>query len=132
MKMQLKSALVSSLVAAGLTLACAPLQAQTVLRFASEAARSDPQTAGGEKMNELLKAKTGAHEVIVSNLRHYEALVHAREAILRVQEGLEQQVPGDLLAQDIRECLWYLGSITGDISEDEVLGYIFKNFCIGK
>ncbi|MFT3963510.1 TRAP transporter substrate-binding protein [Propionivibrio sp.] len=59
MKMQLKSALVSSLVAAGLTLACAPLQAQTVLRFASEAARSDPQTAGGEKMNELLKAKTG-------------------------------------------------------------------------
>ncbi|HOY50321.1 MAG TPA: tRNA uridine-5-carboxymethylaminomethyl(34) synthesis GTPase MnmE [Prolixibacteraceae bacterium] len=85
------------------------------------------------RMQETLSAnKVGAHEVIVSNLRHYEALVHAREAILRVQEGLEQQIPGDLLAQDIRECLWYLGSITGDISEDEVLGYIFKNFCIGK
>lgn len=60
MKMKLKSAFLSSLVAAGLTvLANGPLQAQTVLRFASEAARSDPQTAGGEKMNELLKAKTG-------------------------------------------------------------------------
>lgn len=60
MKMKLKSVVVSSLAAFGLTVfAGGPLQAQTVLRFASEAARSDPQTAGGERMNELLKAKTG-------------------------------------------------------------------------
>lgn len=64
--MKLKNALLASLAAAGLMLATLPAQAQTVLRFASEAARSDPQTAGGEKMNELLKAKTnGALEVKV-------------------------------------------------------------------
>lgn len=86
-----------------------------------------------ERMQETLAVnKIGANDVIISNLRHYEALIHAREAILRVQTGLDDLIPGDLLAQDIRECLWYLGSITGDITEDEVLGYIFKNFCIGK
>ena len=71
-------------------------------------------------------------DVIVTNLRHYEALTHAHSAILRVHEGLEIPISGDLLAQDIRECLHYLGSIVGDVTEDEVLGYIFKNFCIGK
>ncbi len=85
------------------------------------------------RMQETLSVnKVGANDVVVTNLRHYEALTHAHEAIIRVQAGLEQQIPGDLLSQDIRECLWFLGSITGDISEDEVLGYIFKNFCIGK
>ena len=71
-------------------------------------------------------------DVIVTNMRHFEALTHAHSAILRVQEGLEIPISGDLLAQDIRECLHYLGSIVGDVTEDEVLGYIFKNFCIGK
>jgi tRNA modification GTPase len=71
-------------------------------------------------------------EVIVTNARHYEALQNAHEAILRVQEGLDSHLSGDLLAQDIREVLHYLGEITGAISTDEVLGNIFKNFCIGK
>lgn len=70
--------------------------------------------------------------VIVTNLRHYEALLKAGEAIQRAAEGLDNQLPGDLLAQDIRECMHYLGEITGQISTDEILGYIFKNFCIGK
>lgn len=71
-------------------------------------------------------------EVIVTNARHHEALTHALEGIVRVKQGLESEISGDFLAQDIREVLHYLGSITGQISTDEVLGTIFKNFCIGK
>ncbi|MDR2085774.1 MAG: tRNA uridine-5-carboxymethylaminomethyl(34) synthesis GTPase MnmE [Dysgonamonadaceae bacterium] len=72
------------------------------------------------------------NEVVISNLRHYEALRHALEAIGRVAAGLQNKLSGDLLAQDIRECMHYLGEITGEITTDEVLGNIFKNFCIGK
>jgi tRNA modification GTPase len=71
-------------------------------------------------------------DIIVTNVRHYEALTHAREAIGRVIQGLKTKITGDFLAQDIRECLHYLGEITGAITNDEVLGHIFKNFCIGK
>ncbi|WP_340115125.1 tRNA uridine-5-carboxymethylaminomethyl(34) synthesis GTPase MnmE [Maribellus mangrovi] len=71
-------------------------------------------------------------DVIVTNARHYEILKNAHEAILRVLKGLDSVIPGDLLAQDIRECLHYLSEITGEISTHEVLGHIFKNFCIGK
>ncbi len=71
-------------------------------------------------------------DVIVTNLRHYEALRNAHEAIVRVQSGLASGLSGDLLAQDLRECLGYLGEITGQITSDEVLGNIFAHFCIGK
>ncbi len=71
-------------------------------------------------------------DVIVTNARHYEILKKAHEAILRVLNGLDMQITGDFLAQDIRECLHYLSEITGEISTHEVLGHIFKNFCIGK
>lgn len=70
--------------------------------------------------------------VIVTNVRHFEALSKALESIERVQLGLDSLISGDFLAQDIRECLHYLGEITGEISNDEILGHIFKNFCIGK
>ncbi len=70
--------------------------------------------------------------VIVTNTRHFEALSRAYESIQRVQKGIESHISGDFLAQDIRECLHYLGEITGEISTDEILGHIFKNFCIGK
>lgn len=70
--------------------------------------------------------------VIVTNVRHFEALTHAHESIERVLDGLENRITGDFLAQDIRECLYYLGEITGEITNDEILGHIFKNFCIGK
>jgi tRNA modification GTPase len=69
---------------------------------------------------------------LVTNLRHVEALSSARESLLRVQSGLASGIPTDLAAQDIRESLYYLGSIIGEISTDEVLGNIFRNFCIGK
>ena len=72
------------------------------------------------------------NQLIVTNARHYEALQRSSESIKRVTNGLEAQIPGDLLAMDIRETLHFLGEITGDVSNDELLGNIFANFCIGK
>ncbi len=74
----------------------------------------------------------GEEDVIVTNLRHYEALQKALQAILRAKEGLDIGITHDFLAQDIRECMFYLGEITGQISTDEILGNIFSKFCIGK
>lgn len=70
--------------------------------------------------------------VVVNNIRHYDALLKAKEAIIRVISGLDNNISGDLLSQDIRECMYHLGEITGQISTDEVLGNIFSKFCIGK
>lgn len=73
------------------------------------------------------------NDVVVSNIRHYEALSRALEAIHRVQDGLAMQLSGDLVSQDLRECLYHLGEIVGGtIETDEVLGNIFKHFCVGK
>ena len=74
----------------------------------------------------------GQNDVIVTNVRHFEALSKAKEAIIRVLEGLDIGISGDFLSQDIRECMHYLGEITGQISNDEILGNIFSKFCIGK
>jgi len=74
----------------------------------------------------------GHDDVIVTNVRHFAILKNAHEAILRVLNGIDSGITGDFLAQDIRECLHYLGEITGEITTHEVLGHIFKNFCIGK
>jgi tRNA modification GTPase len=73
-----------------------------------------------------------ANDVVITNLRHYEALSKAFESINRVENGLKEGISGDFIAQDIRECMHYLGEITGEISTDEVLGNIFGKFCIGK
>ncbi|MDL2282460.1 GTP-binding protein, partial [Parabacteroides sp. OttesenSCG-928-G06] len=85
---------------------------------------------------ELLKAAAlptlSQSDIIVTNIRHYEALTHALEALHRVIEGLDSSISGDFLSQDIRECSHYLGEITGQISNDEILENIFANFCIGK
>ena len=70
--------------------------------------------------------------VIVTNARHYQALTHARDAIARAIDGLNSGLSGDLLDQDIRECLHWLGEITGEITTDNILGEIFSHFCIGK
>lgn len=77
--------------------------------------------------------KITSGEVIVTNIRHYEALCHAADSIVRILDGLDNNLSGDLLAEDIRECIHYLGEITGgEIATDEVLGNIFSKFCIGK
>ena len=70
--------------------------------------------------------------VIISNLRHYEALENANKELVKVKTGLDNNTSGDFLAMDIRQALQYIGTITGEISSDELLGNIFANFCIGK
>ena len=94
------------------------------------------QTNTDELATELLKVVNmdtlNEQDVIVTNARHFEALNSALGSIVRVNDGLTNQIPTDFLAQDIRECLHFLGEITGDISSDEVLGNIFSKFCIGK
>lgn len=71
-------------------------------------------------------------DVVVNNIRHFQALQKALFSIQRVTEGLESGISGDFLSQDIRECMHFLGEITGQISNDEILGNIFGKFCIGK
>lgn len=75
---------------------------------------------------------TTENQTIVTNIRHLDALNQSLEAIKRVETGLIHQIPGDLLAMDIRQTLHHLGEITGNVSNDELLGNIFANFCIGK
>lgn len=70
--------------------------------------------------------------VVISNMRHFEALELAYKELLKVQKGLHNNISGDLIAMDIRQVLYYIGTITGDISNEELLGNIFANFCIGK
>ena len=81
------------------------------------------------KLNLNLLATT---PTIVSNARHYEALRKTEAALLQVKKGLKNKISGDLLAIDLRQALYYLGSITGEISTDDLLGNIFSRFCIGK
>ena len=73
-----------------------------------------------------------AGNTIITNIRHYEALNNALKALEKVEEGMQIHLSGDLLAIDIRETLYHLGSITGAVSNDELLGNIFSHFCIGK
>jgi tRNA modification GTPase len=78
---------------------------------------------------------TGAlrnNDTIVTNSRHYDSLLKALEEIIKVQEGIDSNLTSDLMAIDIRQALYYFGEITGEITNDDLLGNIFANFCIGK
>jgi len=78
---------------------------------------------------------TGAlsnQQTVVSNSRHFEALNKAFAALSEVQKGMDQNISSDLMAIDIRQALFHLGEITGEITTDDLLGNIFANFCIGK
>ena len=69
---------------------------------------------------------------LVSNIRHFEALTHAKESLEQVKNGLENKLSADLLAQDLKQALYHIGSITGEVTNGEVLNNIFGRFCIGK
>ena len=94
----------------------------------------------GEGLDDLRMALTevcaeyaiSSDDVVVTNARHIDALKNAQSALARVQDGLHSGLPTDLVSQDIREALYHIGSIVGEISTDEVLGTIFSRFCIGK
>lgn len=89
-----------------------------------------------ELQSQLLEfVNTGAlrnNETIVTNTRHYNSLLKALEEIDKVQLGIDEELPSDLMAIDVREALYHLGEITGQVTNDELLGNIFANFCIGK
>ena len=80
----------------------------------------------------MLQASSNATSTIVSNLRHYEALTSALSAIDRVIEGLHNDLSGDFISQDLRECIHHLSDIVGEVTTNDVLGNIFKHFCVGK
>ena len=69
---------------------------------------------------------------MLTNVRHYNALGHVEQALLHVAKGLADHLPADLVVIDLRDALHHLGTITGQVTSDEVLGTIFSRFCIGK
>lgn len=76
--------------------------------------------------------ETSNNDIIITNVRHYEALTKALNAINHVEYGLTTSLTGDLIAQDLRECLFHLNDILGEVTTDEILHNIFKHFCVGK
>lgn len=98
---------------------------------------SAKENIGVEELKDKLLSfvNTGAlrnNETIVTNTRHYDSLLKALEEIQKVQFGLQSGLPADLMAIDIRQALYFFGEITGQVTNDELLGNIFANFCIGK
>jgi tRNA modification GTPase len=83
-------------------------------------------------LSSVTTASEEENQAIVSNSRHYEALSKTAEAISAVRRGIEENLPGDLMAIDLRSALHHLGTITGEVTNDEILGNIFEKFCIGK
>ncbi len=98
---------------------------------------SAKQKVGVDELKEKLLSfvNTGAlrnNDTIVTNSRHYDSLLKAFEEVKKVKYGLDSGLSGDLLAIDIRQALFHFGEITGEITNDDLLGNIFANFCIGK
>ena len=85
-----------------------------------------------DSLMEAVAFDTDEDGVIVSNARHHEALTGVIESILSIEKGFSDNIPSDLIAIDIRKALHHLGEITGEITNDELLGNIFSRFCIGK
>jgi tRNA modification GTPase len=90
-----------------------------------------------DQLKKLLVQKTIMGDIytestIVTNARHHQALLQLAASLQEVSEGLDNRIPGDLLALDIRECLHHLGTITGQITHEDQLDFIFSKFCIGK
>lgn len=85
-----------------------------------------------KRLVDSVKGGRQINDTLLSNARHYEAFLHILEAVTAVRNGIESALPGDLIMVDIRQALYYLGLITGQVSSDEILGTIFGRFCIGK
>ena len=85
-----------------------------------------------EKLSNEFSSESSNTAVVVTNLRHFNALSESISSIKKVREAIENEVPGDLLSIDLKNVIYSVGEITGEISNDEMLGNIFSNFCIGK
>ncbi len=108
------------------------LMEKEMLLFISAKEKSGLDTLRLRLGEAVMKERLNSSDVIISNIRHYEALIQVSKSLGRVLSGLEENIPEDFLAIDIRQAIHYLGEITGEITSDEILGNIFRNFCIGK
>ena len=85
-----------------------------------------------ELVDKVITGNIETENIIITNARHYEALKKVNDALIDITNGLDEKISGDLIALDIRTCLHYLGEITGQITNEDQLDYIFSKFCIGK
>lgn len=85
-----------------------------------------------QRLVQTVRQGLSADDVLVANVRHYEALRHVQKSLLHVRDGLDLGISTDLVLIDLRDALYYLGQITGQVTADEVLGTIFSRFCVGK
>lgn len=98
---------------------------------------SAQQQTGIEELKDRLFAMAGGESIkqeniIITNARHYAALAEVSKSLKEIQQAIKDKIPGDLLSIDINRCLHYLGEITGEITNEDRLDYIFSKFCIGK
>lgn len=113
------------------------LNRQMHKQFAEEIFIAAREQTGIEELKNILFAMAGGEginneNIIVTNARHYSALKEVSKSVKDIQTGIESHIPGDLLSIDINRCLYYLGEITGQITNEDRLDYIFSKFCIGK
>ena len=85
-----------------------------------------------ELVDKVISGNIETENIIITNARHYEALQKVSDSLTDIKNGLDEKISGDLIALDIRTCLYYLGEITGQITNEDQLDYIFSKFCIGK
>jgi tRNA modification GTPase len=83
-------------------------------------------------VDSVLKGEVQTESTIITNARHYHALMEIEKSLKDIKVGIDKKLTGDLLAPDIRRCLHYLGEITGEVTNEDMLDYIFSKFCIGK
>jgi tRNA modification GTPase len=108
------------------------LEKNDTLLFISAKEKSGLDDLRSMLSNISMKKKLSSEDVIVTNIRHYNSLIKVSESLGRIISGLMEEIPEDLIAIDLRQAIHYLGEITGEITSDEILGNIFRNFCIGK
>ena len=98
---------------------------------------SSTQGTGLDNLRQVMvdavrRDKAASSDILLTNARHYDALGRADAALRQVADALTQGVPADLVAVDLRDAIYHLGTITGDVANDEILSNIFSRFCIGK
>ena len=114
-----------------------PATIQAMINLPSAIFISAKTNMGIDVLKQALTQKAISGDVnteatIVTNARHYDALLKLSQSLTDVRNGMIDHIPGDLLALDIRQCLHYLGLITGEITNEDQLDFIFSKFCIGK
>jgi tRNA modification GTPase len=100
--------------------------------FISAKANRHIEVLKGKLVDKVMQGNVQSEDTIITNARHYHALQEVLKSLQDIRNGLDNKIPGDLVALDIRRCLHYLGEITGEITTEDQLDYIFSKFCIGK